>query len=649
MVRQGVVRPKHLPMRECEQVRVITDLVTIKARAKDTGGAYSLFETETPPAGGCPPHTQRYDDETLFVIEGRYAVLVGEEQVELGPGGTACIPRGTAHAFTNVGSEPARMLVLVTPGGIKEQFLDEVGDRADRPAWEPDMAKVLAVAPKYGIEFLLPPGTVARTRPGAWQHTTNYMKEKLMVITELEQVRHSVAVTSDPFEALRSRLAGELLTIGSAAYDEARRTVSIKVDPFPLAIVRAANAQDVAATVDFARDHALPLAVRSGGHSLANLSVVDGAVVVDLSGMKRISIDPEARVARVQPGATSGDLAGPAHAHGLALSTGDTHSVGMGGLTTGGGIGYLVRKYGLAIDNLLSAQVVTAGGEILTASASEHPDLFWAIRGGGGNFGIITEFTFQLASVGEILGGALILPASREVIRGYLEHSASAPDDLTTIGNLMFAPPAPFIPQERVGEPVLMILLAWTGGVDDGERALAPLRALATPVADTVGPIPYPEIYRYMDFASEPHAASIRMMFADDLSDDAIDAVLAAMNVATSPYAIIQIRGLGGAYGRIANDATAFAHRDRRYFVAIINVWLDAAETAATHEAWTASLWQAIRHEGSGVYVNFLEIEGANRVREAYPGGTFERLQHVKAKYDPANLFRFNQNVPPRL
>ena len=227
------------------------------------------------------------------------------------------------------------------------------------------------------------------------------------------------------------------------------------VDRRPLAIVRAANAQDVAEAVSFARDHALPLAVRSGGHSLAHHSMIDGAIVVDLSGMKRVSIDPEARIARVQAGATSGDLAGPAHAHGLALSTGDTSSVGMGGLTTGGGIGFMARKYGLAIDNLLSAQVVTADGEIVTASADEHPDLFWAIRGGGGNFGIVTEFKFRLAPVGQILGGDLLLPASREVLRGYLDYAASAPDDLTTIANLMHAPPAPFVPPERVGELVL--------------------------------------------------------------------------------------------------------------------------------------------------------------------------------------------------
>jgi FAD/FMN-containing dehydrogenase len=400
--------------------------------------------------------------------------------------------------------------------------------------------------------------------------------------------------------------------------------------------------------VGFARDHALPLAVRSGGHSLARLSVVDDALVVDLSEMKRVSIDPTTRLARVQAGATSGDLAGPAHEHDLALSTGDTHSVGMGGLTTGGGIGFMVRKYGLAIDNLVSAQVVTAGGDEVTASADEHPDLFWAIRGGGGNVGIVTEFTFRLAPVGQILGGELLLPATREVIRGYLDYAVSAPDDLTTIANIMHAPPAPHVPAERVGELVLAVLVCWTGSIEDGERALAPLRALATPIADAVSPIPYPAIYRFTDFAAAPHAASIRMMFATDLSDASIDAALAAMVGASSPYSLFQLRGLGGAMARIDNDATAFAHRDRRYFVAIIGIWLDADEDAAIHQAWTESLWQAIRHEGSGVYVNFLENEGAARIHEAYPGATYRRLAEIKRRYDSENLFRFNQNVPPR-
>lgn len=452
---------------------------------------------------------------------------------------------------------------------------------------------------------------------------------------------------ADRFESLRSELQGELLTAGHPTYDEARRTVSIKVNRFPLAIVRAANVHDVAAAVEFARSHELPLAVRSGGHSVAQLSVIDDALVIDLSQMKRIEIDPATRMARVEPGATSGDLAGPAHAHGLALTTGDTHSVGIGGLTTGGGIGFLVRKYGLTIDHLLSAQVVTADGEILTASATEHPDLFWAIRGGGGNMGVVTEFTYRLAPVSHILGGLLVLPATREVLRGYLDYSIVAPDELTTLTDVMVAPELPFIPAEWVGKPVLMVLVAWSGGPDDGERALAPLRALDAPIADLVSWMPYPAIYEFTAHLAEPHGASIRMMFADELSDDALDAMIAAAEAGPSPFNLIHLRGLGGAFSRIPDDATAFAHRDRRYFVAVIAVWHDADEEPTVHEAWTTTTWDTLRTEGSGVYVNFLEKEGPDRVHEAYPGRTFDRLAAIKREYDPENLFRFNQNVPP--
>ncbi|MDF3016891.1 MAG: linked oxidase domain protein [Thermomicrobiales bacterium] len=457
----------------------------------------------------------------------------------------------------------------------------------------------------------------------------------------------SITVSADQMAMLRSRLRGRLITGEDAGYDEARRVLYFTVDRRPLAIVRAADARDVATAVNFARDNSLPLAVRSGGHSLAYLSVIDDAVVVDLSEMAHVSIDPVARTARVQPGATSGDLSGPANDFGLALSTGDTHSVGMGGLTTGGGIGFIVRKYGLAIDNLLAAQVVTAAGDSVTASAEENPDLFWAIRGGGGNAGIVTELVFRLAPVGQILGGELMLPASRDVLRGYLDYAALAPDDLTTIANLMYAPPAPHVPEEHVGKLVLSILVSWTGDIPAGERALAPLRALATPVADAVAPIPYPQIYRFTEHQASPHAASIRMMFADELSDAALDAALSAMKGASSPFSLVQFRGLGGAMARVANDVTAFAHRERRYFVAIIGLWLDASEDSAMHEAWTAALWQTFQREGNGVYVNFLEVEGPDRVREAYPPATYDRLAVIKRRYDPGNLFRFNQNVPP--
>ena len=454
-------------------------------------------------------------------------------------------------------------------------------------------------------------------------------------------------VAGDLLADLGLRLRGDLITPGHPEYDDARRVVNFTVDRRPLAIVRAANAEDVAAAVTFARAYDLPLAVRSGGHSVARLSMIDDAIVVDLSHMKHISIDPAARTARVQAGATSGDLASLANEHGLALTTGDTHSVGFGGLTSGGGVGFMVRKYGLTIDNLLAAEVVTAAGEVVTSSADELPDLFWAVRGGGGNAGIVTEFTFRLAPVNQILGGELILPATREVVRGYLDYATAASEDLSTIAHLMHAPPAPHVPQELVGQLVFSILVCWSGDLDAGQDAVAPLRALAAPFVDAVSAMPYPDIYRFTAHQAEPHAAAIRMMFADEISDASIDAALEAMKVASSPFSLIQFRGLGGAMARVPAGATAFAHRDQRYFFSIIGLWLDPEEDPAPHQSWTSVLWEKVRHEGRGVYVNFLEEEGDERVRVAYPPATYARLAAIKRRYDPTNLFRFNQNVPP--
>jgi FAD/FMN-containing dehydrogenase len=338
----------------------------------------------------------------------------------------------------------------------------------------------------------------------------------------------------------------------------------------------------------------------------------------------------------------------PAHAYGLALSTGDTATVGLGGLVTGGGIGLMARKHGLAIDNLLSARVVTAAGEAVTASEAENADLFWAIRGGGGNFGIVTEFEFRLAPVGQVLGGALVLPASRQVLRGYLDYAADAPDGLTTIASLMYAPPAPFVPEQRVGELSLNILVCWTGDIAEGERAIAPLRALAEPIADVVAPIPYPVMYQFTAEQESPFGVAIRSMFAEDHSDASIDAMLEAMSGAPNPFSMVQFRGMGGAVARVAPGDTAFAHRNQRYFTTVLALWKDAAEDQGQFGEWTRALWDKIRGEASGVYANFLADEGEERVRQAYPGETYERLAAIKQAYDPDNVFRFNQNIKPR-
>jgi FAD/FMN-containing dehydrogenase len=457
-----------------------------------------------------------------------------------------------------------------------------------------------------------------------------------------------LAPTSNPavINALRARVAGEVITADDGQYDEARQ-VHLFSDRQPAALVRVANATDVAEAVLFAQEYGYELAVRSGGHSVGNHSMIDGALVVDFSAMKNITIDPANRTARIQPGATSGDLAGPAHAYGLALSTGDTASVGFGGLVTGGGLGFMARKYGLAIDNLLSAQVVTADGRIVTASESEHEDLFWAIRGGGGNFGIVTEFEVRLAPVGQVLGGALIVPATRQSVRGFLDYIDGAPDELTVLADIIKAPPAPFVPEDRVGETVLYLLICWSGGVEEGERAVAPLRALGEVIADTIEPMPYPVMYQYTEELTQRMGVAIRSMFADELSDETIDASIAAVSASQSPISLVHIRGMGGAIDRVASDETAFAHRARRYWWTAIDVWLDPAEDPAPHHKWADGLWDQVRHERKGVYVNFLGSERDDRIHEAYPGDTFNRLLEIKRRYDPENVFCFNQNIRP--
>ena len=456
------------------------------------------------------------------------------------------------------------------------------------------------------------------------------------------------AADTDNLAALRSLLDGELVTPDHPQCDERRQVHDLLVDRRPLALVRARHAEDVAVTVRFAREHAMPLTIRAGSHSLARHSMIDGAIVVDLGCMKRITVDPVSRIARVQAGATTGDLIGVASEFDLALSTGDTASVGMGGLITGGGIGFMVRKYGLTIDSLISARVVTADGEIVTASATEHPHLFWAIRGGGSNFGIITEYELRLAPVGQVIGGMLLLPATRAAVRAYLDYTAAASDDLTTIANIMHAPPAPFVPEDRVGELVLSVLVCWTGAPEAADEALAPLRALGDPLADTIGPMPYAHLYRYTEHQTMRHCWSMRSMYANELSDRSLDAMLTAMEQASSPYSIVHLRGLGGAMARVSPDETAFSHRDTRYLVAAIGVWLDPTEDAVMHQTWVHGLWQQIRQDEAGVYVNFLENEGTDRTRAAYSRATFERLAAVKQAYDPRNLFQFNQNVPAR-
>jgi FAD/FMN-containing dehydrogenase len=444
---------------------------------------------------------------------------------------------------------------------------------------------------------------------------------------------------------LRSRLNGRVIAPDDPRYDDARTVFSGAIDRRPAAIVRVADAGDVAQVIAHARESGAELAVRSGGHSGAGHGVSEGGIVLDLSQLRALEIDPESRTAWAETGLTTGEYTTAAAAHGLATAFGDTGSVGIGGITLSGGVGYLVRKHGLTIDDLLAADVVTADGELVRADADSHPELFWALRGGGGNFGVATRFRFRLHPVGTIVGGMLLLPATPDVIAGFVEAAERAPDELSAIANVMPAPPMPFIPAEHHGKLVVLATLAYAGAPEAGERALAPFRALAEPIADMVRPMPYPEV-----FPPEPEdyrpIATVRTMFVDGIDRHAAETILDHIRAATAPMAAAQLRVLGGAMARVPADATAFAHRESRIMVNVVAMVMQRDEVDA-HRGWVMTLADALRQDDAGAYVGFLGDEGEERVRAAYPGATWDRLAAVKATYDPTNLFRLNQNVPP--
>jgi FAD/FMN-containing dehydrogenase len=445
---------------------------------------------------------------------------------------------------------------------------------------------------------------------------------------------------------LRADLKGRVITPDDEGYEQGRAVFYRSIDRRPRVIVRPADATDVSRVVSLAREAAMELAVRSGGHSLAGHGVSEGGIVLDLSDMKALDVDLEGRTAWAQTGLTAGEYTTAVGSYGLATGFGDTGSVGIGGLTLGGGVGFLVRKHGLTIDDLVAAELVTADGELLHVDAETHPDLFWAIRGGGGNFGVATRFRFRLLEVDTVVGGMLILPATPEVITAFVAAAEAAPDELSAIANIMVAPPMPFLPAEAHGTLVLMALMCFAGDVEAGERTIAPFRALATPIADMVRPMRYPEIYRLFENGPGPAEEVARSLFVDAVDRDAAEAVVDHLQASTAPLAVAQLRVLGGAMARVPADATAFAHRARRVMVAIGAVY-ERAEETPVHEAWVAAFAAALRQGDAGVYVNFLGDEGEARVREAYPDPTWDRLAAIKSRYDPTNVFRLNQNIPP--
>jgi FAD/FMN-containing dehydrogenase len=444
--------------------------------------------------------------------------------------------------------------------------------------------------------------------------------------------------------SLRDELKGRIIGPDDGDYDEARTVFYGDIDRRPAVIIRVADAGDVARTVSLARESGVELAVRSGAHSVAGYSVVDDGIVLDLGDMKGIDIDVQNRTAWAETGLTAGEYTTAAAAHGLATGFGDTGSVGIGGLTLGGGIGYLVRKYGMTIDDLLAADIVTADGQLLQVDGESHPDLFWAIRGGGGNFGVTTRLKFRLHEVNTIVGGMLFLPASPGVIASLVEETALASEDLSAIVNVMTAPPMPFIPEEHHGKPVMMLLLAHSGPIEEGEQFVHRLRKLGPPIADMVRPMPYPEIYPPEMEDYHPVAAS-RTMFADTFDRNVALSILEHLEGSAALMAATQLRALGGAMARVPVDATAFAYRSRPIMANVAAIY-DDPDQREQHEAWVADLSSVVAGD-SGAYVGFLGHDGPARIREAYPGHTWDRLLDVKRRYDPSNLFRLNLNISP--
>ncbi len=455
-------------------------------------------------------------------------------------------------------------------------------------------------------------------------------------------------ISQEAWTAFRLRIKGQVVLPGDPDYEAAREAKNVIYNRKPAIIVRAEDAADVSRSITFARRFGLPFAVKGGGHSIGGHSVNNGGLVIDMRRMNNIRVDAENRTAWAQSGAVAREFLAAVEPYGLAVPFGDAGSVGLGGITLGGGIGYLVRKHGLTIDNLLGIEMVTADGQIIQATETENPELFWALRGGGGNFGVVTGFQYRLVEVPQIYGGALVLPATKEVIREYAKLSLEAPEELTSISMVIKAPPMPFIPEDKVGTPSLIVFTAYSGDVEKGPEAVAPLRALAEPIADTLGPMRLSGLYAYLEPAEAPARARVRSGFYDEITDEMLDATLSFVEAAPPSMSFLQLRPIGnGAMNRVSREATAFSHRDARFMLAVIDHWEDAADDAQ-NEAWVDAFWQAIGATRRGVYSNFLQAEGEARVREAYAAATFERLAKLKLHYDPTNLFRGNENIPPK-
>jgi FAD/FMN-containing dehydrogenase len=439
-------------------------------------------------------------------------------------------------------------------------------------------------------------------------------------------------------QQFKSGLRGEVLDPGNDGYTSARRVWNGLIDRYPALIVRCTETSDVIRAVQFARSQHLPVAVRGGGHSSAGYSVCDNGIVIDLSHMTDISIDPGKGLARTQAGLRLGEFVSRTQAFGLATTTGTVAGTGLAGLTLGGGIGWLMGKYGLTIDNLLAVDIVTADGLLLTANATENPDLFWGVRGGGGNFGIVTSFEFRLHPVTTVLAGKVIYPVkqAREMLRFYREFTAKASDELTAYALLVTTPD---------GVPAAEITLCYTGSLDEGERHIQALRKVGSPISDLIHPKPYLKTVSMLRAAPDGRCYYERSSTLEELSDEAIDLIVEYGRARTSPFSQVLIQHIHGAASRVHATGTAFAQRQESYILGIFAAWTD--DESQKHIEWTRSFWTATRRFASpGVYVNFLGDEGEERIRASY-GVNYQRLVALKKRYDPTNFFHLNQNIQP--
>ncbi|HEY9227604.1 MAG TPA: FAD-binding oxidoreductase [Gemmatimonadaceae bacterium] len=452
----------------------------------------------------------------------------------------------------------------------------------------------------------------------------------------------SATLSDDRIRDFSATFRGDLIRPSTSEYETARQVWNGMINRHPAVIARCRSVGDVQAAIRFARDNNVALAIRGGGHNAAGLGVVDGGVVIDLRGMRDVVVDGKAKTARAGGGATWGDFDNATAVHGLATTGGAVSSTGIAGLTLGGGLGWLMRSYGLACDNLLSADVVTADGQLLRASGAENTDLFWGLRGGGGNFGVVTAFEYELHPVSTVLGGMLLYPLARarDILRHYRDVTRSASDKLTIFAAMMYAPD---------GMPVVALAICYNGPVDEGERAIKPIRDYETPVGGAVGPMPYTALQTMLD-AGFPPGLQVhwRSEFLTQIPDACIDAAVSAFERVPSPLSALLFEQFGGAVSRVPTDATAFDQRDASYNFVIVSRWADPTD-AERNVAWARATSDAAKPFTNGrVYVNYIGAgEAPDRVRAAFSAEKFTRLTQVKRKYDPTNLFRVNQNIPP--